>query len=275
MKTCFNQATTMKHSTLKKDLLYCEKYGYDYIEIRLDKLKEYLKDNTLEDLKVFFENNNIKPYAYNGLEEINYRNDKDFSIIMEDLDLACRASDIVGGKFLTMDSNFNVGHQTITQIRNETVKVISKIIDKAEKYSMKLAFEFIGHPACCVNTFNQAYDIIQTVNRSDVGLILDFFHFHAMGSRLEDIKASDIDSIFIVHINDTEDLPIGALTDSDRLWPGDGAVDTHGLMTTLVEMGYDGVFSLELFRPEYWDMPIEDCIKKGKEKTDFILSQYR
>lgn len=73
MKIAFNQATTMRHSTLSKDLKYCEKHGYDLIEIRLDKLKDYLKDHTVDDLKTFFARSRIKPFAFNALEFITFR----------------------------------------------------------------------------------------------------------------------------------------------------------------------------------------------------------
>ena len=49
MKICFNQAATMKNSTLESDLEYCEKYHYDLIELRLDKLHDYLTRHTLAD----------------------------------------------------------------------------------------------------------------------------------------------------------------------------------------------------------------------------------
>jgi 2-keto-myo-inositol isomerase len=43
MKLCFNEATTIGNSTLEQDLILCERLGYDLIEIRLDKLREYLQ----------------------------------------------------------------------------------------------------------------------------------------------------------------------------------------------------------------------------------------
>ena len=54
MKLCFNQATTLGNSTLEKDLELCEKHGYDLIEIRLDKLREYLETKSIGDLADFF-----------------------------------------------------------------------------------------------------------------------------------------------------------------------------------------------------------------------------
>ena len=44
LKLGYNEATCMKKSSVEMDLELCEKYGYDYIELRLDMLKEYFKN---------------------------------------------------------------------------------------------------------------------------------------------------------------------------------------------------------------------------------------
>lgn len=274
MKLCYNQATTMLKSSLKEDLMYCEKYGYDLIEIRIDKLKEYLAEHTPVELAQWFQDNNLKPYAFNGLEAFNYRNDEEFKEIKEDLELCCSLSDLLNCKMITMDPNFDIGHLTVPQIREDTEKTVLELFSYAEKYGVKFAFEFCGAPACCINTYGQAYELIKSVNRDDFGIILDFFHFYAMGSKIEDLKTSDVNKIFMVHIDDAEDYPIGQLTDADRVWPGDGVIDLDEIMCTLKDMGYDGVYSLELFRPEYWEMNTEDVIRIGKEKSDKLLKKY-
>ena len=53
LKLGYNEATCKENSTVEKDLALCEKYGYDYIELRLDMLKDYLQTHTVEDLKAF------------------------------------------------------------------------------------------------------------------------------------------------------------------------------------------------------------------------------
>ena len=50
LKLGYNEATCKENSTVENDLLLCEKYGYDYIELRLDMLQEYLKTHTVDDL---------------------------------------------------------------------------------------------------------------------------------------------------------------------------------------------------------------------------------
>ncbi len=274
MKICFNQATTMKNSTLKKDLELCEKHGYDFIEIRLDKLKDYLKENTVEDLADFFEKSNIKPYSFNALEFITFRDEKGYNEIKEALMMCCNVGKAIGCNKTVVVPTFDVGAYSKTEIKNETVSKLKELSEIASEYEMNLPFEFVGYPNCSVNTFEQAYEIVLAADKKNVGIVLDCFHFHAMNSKWEELEKIDPSKLFIFHIDDSEDLPVGALRDDKRLWPGEGAVDLDRIISILKKNGYSEMASVELFRPEYWDMDIEQCIKTAKEKTVAVISKH-
>src|SRR5581483_3712565 len=94
MKLCFNQATTLENSNLVKDLEYCNKHGYDYIEIRtMDKLPEYLQEKSLDELAEFFATNHIKPLAFNALVFFNNRDKAGYQeIIAEFKDMMEKAT---------------------------------------------------------------------------------------------------------------------------------------------------------------------------------------
>lgn len=274
MKICFNEATTLKNSNLERDLELCEKYGYDLIEIRNDKLKEYLKDHSLSDLAKFFQTHNIKPYAFNAIEFINFRTYEDYGKIKEELEFLCKVGEEINCFKTVVVPSFDIGEYTRRQIQEETVKVLRELGEIAERYNMVLAFEFVGYPNCSVNTLGQAYSIVEEVRRENVGLVIDCFHFHAMNSRLEDLRKVDPKKIFILHIDDCEDLPPGQLRDKHRLLPGEGAIDLDSILLTLKGIGYDEMVSVELFRPEYWDWEAEELIKVAKEKTESIVRKY-
>lgn len=274
MKIAFNQATTMKYSSLQKDLTYCEKHGYDYIEIRLDKLKEYLIDHSVQELKQFFENSRIKPFAFNALEFISFRDEEGYRQIKEDLQFLCTIGDILDCKKIIVVPTFDIGDYSREQIRSETVRVLHDLADLAEPHGVNLALEFVGYPNCSVNTFGQAYDIVQAVNRDNVGIVLDCFHFHAMNSKIDDLQKADPRKIFVFHIDDCEDLPPGALRDNHRVWPGQGAVNLDLILTTLQDIGYKEMVSIELFRPEYWEWDIERTIQTGKQTTEQVIRSY-
>jgi 2-keto-myo-inositol isomerase len=274
MKVAFNQATTMKYSTLQKDLELCEKYGYDFIEIRLDKLKDYLREHTAEELKSFFETNRIKPYAFNALEFVTFRDKAGYQQIIEDLQFLCQIGEALACKTIIVVPTFDIGDYTRSQIKEETARVLHELAELAQPYGARLALEFCGYPNCSVNTFGQAYDIVKEVNRDDVGIVLDCFHFHAMNSRIQDLRNADPTKIFVFHIDDCEDLPVGALRDHHRVWPGEGAIDLESILRTLKEIGYQEMVSIELFRPEYWEWDVERAIRVAKETTENIVRKY-
>ena len=274
MKVCFNQATTMKNSTLALDLEFCEKCGYDYIEIRLDKLRDYLKDHTVAELAAFFHSAHLKPYSFNALEFINFRDEAGCDEIKEGLRFCCETGAAIGCHKTVVVPSFDIGPYSKPQIKEETVRALHELADIAALYGMKLAFEFVGYPNCSVNTLEQAYDIVAAADRDNVGIVLDCFHFHAMNSRWEALEAIDPAKLFIFHLDDAEDLPVGVLRDDKRLWPGEGAVDLARIFGILKSKGYHEMVSIELFRPEYWEMDIGECVKTAYEKTKAAIEQY-
>lgn len=275
MKLCFNEATTLENSNLAKDLELCEKHGYDYIEIRtMDKLPEYLETKSIDELADFFQSNHIKPLAFNALVFFNNRNEAGYKAIIDEFKDMLVKAEKLGVKYIVAVPLVTEEKFLKEDIKNSSVDVLTELSDLAAPYGIKIAVEFVGHPQCTVNTFGQAYDIVQAVNRDNVGLVFDCFHFHAMGSKLEDLQNADGSKIFILHIDDTEDFPIGFLTDDDRVWPGQGAIDLDTLLSTLKEIGYEGVVSVELFRPEYYKLEAEETIKTAKDTTVSVVSKH-
>ncbi|MBC1945828.1 2-keto-myo-inositol isomerase [Listeria booriae] len=275
MKLCFNEATTLENSNLEKDLTICEQNGYDYIEIRtMDKLPEYLKTHTLDDLATYFQNHHIKPLALNALVFFNNRDEAGHAAIIQEFQEMMHICDKIGAKYVVAVPLVTTEKILKKDIKQSCIEVLQELSNIAESHGVKIALEFVGHPECTVNTFEDAYDIVQAVNRDNVGLVFDSFHFHAMGSNIENLKNADSSKIFIFHIDDTEDFQIGLLTDDDRVWPGHGAIDLEAHITTLKQIGYSDVVSVELFRPEYYQLTPEETIEKAKTTTLEVISKY-
>jgi hypothetical protein len=71
VKSGFNEGTTKDNSDLETDLLLAEKYGFDYIEFRLDKLETYLAKGSLTELERKLKQGRIRPHALNAIKGIN------------------------------------------------------------------------------------------------------------------------------------------------------------------------------------------------------------
>ncbi|MFB5679087.1 2-keto-myo-inositol isomerase [Paenibacillus terreus] len=275
MKLCFNQATTLNNSNLVKDLEYCEKHGYDYIEIRtMDKLPEYLQEHSLDDLADYFRTHHIKPLAFNALVFFNNRDEEGYQEIIREFRQMLEMGSKLGVKYIVAVPLVTEQKILKSDIKASCVEVLKELSDLAEPYGIRIAVEFVGHPQCTVNTFGQAYEIVEEVARDNVGLVLDCFHFYAMGSKREDLERTDASKIFILHIDDTEDYPIGFLTDEDRVWPGHGVIDLDFILSTIQRKGYSDVVSVELFRPEYYQLDAEEAIRTAKETTLQVISKH-
>ena len=123
-----------------------------------------------------------------------------------------------------------------------------------------------------MRTLSLADEIVGTVNRRHVGLVLDSFHFHIGGSTIKMIDALDPKRLFIFHIDDAEDLPRDKLTDAHRLLPGLGILPLKEIIAALRRIGYDANASVEIFRPEYWERDPFELAREAKTAVAQILN---
>ena len=237
------------------------------------KIKDYLKEHTLEELADWFKNHHLKPWAYNTLIFFNQRDEAGEKEIDEEVDFILKVSKAIGMKMLITVPSFDVKDKSVSEIKEEAVARLRYLSDKVGA-DMKISLEFCGAPNCSINQFGTAYDVVKAVDRDNVGVTVDTFHFHEMCSRLEDLRAADGKKIFAYHLNDCEDLPLGSCGDDKRLWPGEGVVDHAGIAAALKEIGFDGVCTIEEFRPEYSAMSHEDNVKKAAEVTRDFVQKY-
>lgn len=276
MKVGFNEATALEcqGQSLMADLEACEKYGYDYIEIRFDCVKDYLKDHSLDELADWFANHNLKPWAYNTLIFFNQRDEAGVKEIDDEVDFIIEVAEAIGMEMLIAVPSFDVGPLHIDEIQGEAVERLRYLADKVAPHGLRISLEFCGVPTCSINQFGTAYDVVEAVDRDNVGITLDTFHFHAMGSKWEDLERADGKKIFAFHLNDAENLPIGNMLDDSRLWPGEGVLNHERTFKTLKQIGFDGVCTIEEFRPAYYELSHDENVRIAKEKTDETIAKY-
>lgn len=276
MKICFNE--TLDSSNLMDDLELCEKYGYDAIEIRLAYLKDYLKDHSWEELKAWFDTHNIKPYGYNSITDINFRDEEQWKEVTDMFLFACEASEKLGGHSIVVVPTMSeeMINKDEKEIFESSIEALKKLSDLAAPYDVMLGFEPIGEDVFCVRSTKQGWDIVQAVDRDNVGISVDAFNLYDRCgfADIEDLRSLDPAKICVFHINDAVDKPVSELnTMKDRLYPGDGVIQLGEMCGILREIGYDDVASLELFGDWMYEGTPEDVIRDGFEKTRAFLKK--
>lgn len=260
MKLGLNGSTT-DQCNLIEDIEVASQSGFDLLELRTYKINNYLNDGgSLENLRDKFIKEEVQPFAINALEFFTLKNtETEVNDMLKETEHWCKiASEINCPYLVAVPSRLvdNVKEETIIE---DAVNMLLKVSDIAAKYDVKIAFEFIGFSDFSVTTLEVANEIITRVDRENVGLVIDTYHFYLGGSTLESVNVVDKKNIFIFHINDAEKgILKHELTEDHRVFPGIGMIPLKEIGQAFKAVGYNEMVSLELFRKDYWELPSEE-----------------
>lgn len=103
----------------------------------------------------------------------------------------------------------------------------------AADHGLLVALEFV--PTGGVHSLAEAWEVVERAGSLNGGLMVDSWHFQRSGSSLEQLARIPGDRIFSVQLSDAHAIPAADLAAemTDRLLPGDGAVDWPAFMQAL------------------------------------------
>ena len=272
MKVALNGATTM-NADLETDIRAASSAGFDSLEIWAPKLRTFLKSRSTADLSSLFATHNVTPYSINSIERITFRDEASYRALLAECEDLCRIAEAIRCPYLVVVPSPSPKQTNRSDIISESARVLEELSSVAAQRGIALAFEFLGQPDCSVPTLALADEIVKEVNRPNVGLVIDSFHFYAGGSTTESIESLDPERLFIFHINDAENLPREQLEDRHRLLPGLGILPLKEIIGALRHIGYDRIASVEIFRPEYWERDPFILAEQARIATEQLLGR--
>lgn len=255
------------HADLATDIKAAGAAGFDLVEIWAAKLRVYLESNTTADLKQLLADNNVEPYSINSIEHVSFRTPEDYAEVKAECEELSQIANEIGCPYIVVVPGKMPENTDEEYIIDGSVTVLNELGDIAEKHGVSLAFEFLGQTDCSVQTLDLAKTIVEKVDRPNIGLVIDTFHFYAGNSSFEAIETLDPAKLFIFHINDAENLPKEELTDAHRLYPGTGILPIKEIKAGFDRIGYDRMVSIEIFRPEYWNHDPYEVARLAKAAT--------
>lgn len=147
----------------------------------------------------------------------------------------------------------------------------NELLEVGRRIGVLPAVEFLGFSEA-VHRVDQAWEIVKLSSASDGSVILDTFHLYRGGSSLDDVPDLTGEFIAILHFNDVPaGIPRENLTDADRVYPGDGILPLRQIVKDVMERGYSGAISLELFNRELWERDPKEVAQVGIEKMRAIV----
>jgi sugar phosphate isomerase/epimerase len=131
--------------------------------------------------------------------------------------------------------------------------------------------EFWGASGTLYN-LSQALAIAAAADDPDAKILPDVYHLFRGGSGFNGLKLLSGNAVKVIHINDyPADKPVNEQTDSDRVYPGDGAAPLKQVLQYLKAMGGTKVLSLELFNKTYWAQDPLTVAKTGLHKMKILV----
>lgn len=104
-----------------------------------------------------------------------------------------------------------------------------------------------------LNRLDQAVFAAMQTGHPKACVLADVFHLYKGGSGFLTLRMLSAEAMPVLHMNDYPATPPrAAITDRDRVYPGDGVAPLNQILWDLHRTNPGLVLSLELFNPEYW-----------------------
>lgn len=104
-------------------------------------------------------------------------------------------------------------------------------------------------------------------NHPKACILPDVYHLYKGGSNFTELGLLSGSRVHVFHMNDYPDTPPrDKINDADRIYPTEGVAPIKTILSTMIQNGFEGVLSLELFNRGYWQQDPNVVAKTGLEK---------
>lgn len=269
MKLSMHQFTSAG-AGYRKSLEGWAKAGIKLVEPSANLLDDFLKTDTLASAKRVLTDNGLKVVSgaigTTGLWEPNAK----FAENLEAFRKRCEQFAELGAPLVyspcATSAKFNSDDYTRSPER------IRKVAEVARQFQLKVAAEFV-RSSTFMASLPTALRLHRETAHPNFGILFDCYHFWSGPSKMEDLNMIRPGEIIHAHLNDTQDLPRELLDLQSRVVPGDGVAPLARILRKLVQKGYTGPISVELFLSKYQQADPYELAKEIRMKSQKLFKQ--
>ena len=270
---CLNTSTISGQKVgFLKEFEITSKAGYDGIEIWIRDLQKYIEEGgNVKDLKKYIDDLGLKVENAIGFAEWIVDDETKRKAGIEQLKREMDLLAQIGCKRIAAPPA-GATSQPFPDLF-EVAKRYRKILEIGDITGVTPILEFWGASASLFH-ISQAMFIATAANHPKACILPDVYHMFRGGSGYDSLKQISGNAIELFHFNDfVADIPREKQTDSDRVYPGDGAAPYKQIITDLYKAGGNKVFSLELFNKIYWEKDALEVASTGLGKMKNIVKE--
>ena len=146
--------------------------------------------------------------------------------------------------------------------------------ERAARRGLRVGYEALAWGRH-VNDHRDAWSIVREVDHPAIGLILDSFHSLARAVPIDSLREIDPARIFIVQLADAPMMQMDPLSWSRhfRNMPGQGDFALVDYVSVLLERGYAGPLSLEIFNDRFRSISASSVAIDGYRSLAYLYDQ--
>ena len=271
---CLNMSTLRGHKLgFVKELETVSKAGFRSVEIWIDTLQDYLKQGgtvadarkRISDLGITIENLiGFSPWIIDdesarakGLDQMK----REMTLLAE---LGCKrtAAPPVGAQ--TPNSPSIDLRQAAERYR--------AVLDLGDQTGVVPQLELWGFSKNLNKLSEVMYVAIESGHPS-ARVLLDIYHLYKGGSSQASLSLVGKPATDVFHVNDyPANLPREAITDADRVFPGDGVAPIRETLSLIKRADKPIVLSLEVFNKSYYAQPAQDVANTAMAKMKAMVA---
>lgn len=240
-------ATVCISGTLADKLHACAEAGFDGVEIFEPDL--LAAPESPEEIAALAGRLGLSLDLYQPLRDVEGVDDEAFASVLRRAEAKFRLMNRLGIDLVLCCSN--VATATVDD-DDVSAHQLRRLGELSARYGIRIAFEALAWGRF-VDDYRRAWRIVELADHASVGVCLDSFHILSRGHDPAAISGMPGEKIFFVQLADAPRLSMDVLSWSrhHRLFPGEGDFDLTGFTARIVDAGYTGPWSLEVFNDTF------------------------
>lgn len=272
IKFCLNASTVRGHNlSLPEQVKVASDAGYDAIEPWINDLKKFVAEGgSLTDLKKQIDDAGLTVESAIGFANWII-DDKDARLKqLDDARTDMELLKMIGGKRIAAPP---IGaHKSPGPALPVIAERYRDLLEVGAQVGVVPQLELWGFSKTLSRLGELAY-VATEAGHPDACVLPDFYHIYKGGSDFAGLMMIEASKMKVFHINDyPADPPRETISDEHRVYPGDGVCPLVETIRMLVDHGFNGHFSLELFNREYWKQDANLVAKTGLEKMQTVVA---
>lgn len=273
MRYCLNTSTIREQGLdLKAEIELAAKTGYDGIEPWIREITKYRDEGgSLNDLAKLLEDNQLKVENAIGFAKWIVDDETERA---QGLEQAKRDMDLVrqlGGSRIAAPPVGATNIEAFDLFR--AAERYGELLKVGREIGVTPQLELWGFSKTLSRLGELAF-VATECGQPDAAVLPDVYHIFKGGSDFHGLRLIEADRIEVFHFNDyPSHPPREEMKDADRVYPGDGIAPIDAIFGELLQRGFKGTLSLELFNPEYWKQDAELVARTGIEKMKASIAK--